>query len=82
MSYWKREIKNFFISPESSRVHCTTDIDSLGKIEINIGRSMTLRLSMKDAMALRDAIAISVIKIQDGMNYSQDHSRVTNGDMG
>jgi len=37
---------------------------------------------MKDAMALRDAIAISVIKIQDEMNYSQDHSRVTNGDMG
>jgi len=82
MSYWKQQIKNFFISPESGDMHCTTEIDSLGKVAINFGSSMTLRLSMKDAISLRDAIAISVIKMQDGINYSQDHSRITNGDMG
>ena len=82
MSYWKQQIKNFFISPESGDMRCTTEIDSLGKVSINFGQSMTLRLSMKDAISLRDAIAISVIKMQDGINYSQDHSRITNGDMG
>jgi len=63
-------------------MRCTTDIDSLGIVAINFGNSMTLRLSTKDAVSLRDAISISVIKIQDGINYSQDHSRVTNRDMG
>ena len=82
MSYWKQQIKNFIISPESQQLRCTTEIDSFGKVSINLGKSMTLRLSMKDAISLRDAISISVIKIQDGLNYSKDYSRVTNGDMG
>ena len=82
MSYWTRKIKNFFITPESGKLQCTTEIDSLNKVTVNFGNSFTLRLSMKDAVALRDAISISVIKIQDGLNYSIDTSRVTNGDMG
>lgn len=82
MSYWNQRIKDFFISPESGDLKCSAEVDSLKKVSINFGKSMTLRLSMKDAITLRDAIAISVIKIQDGVDYSQDHSRITNGDMG
>lgn len=82
MSYWKQTIKNFFITPESGKLHCTTEIDSHDKVAVHFGNSFTLRLSMDDAISLRDAIAISVIKIQDGISYSTDTSRVTNGDMG
>ena len=82
MSYWKRIVKNFFITPEAGALSCTTEIDSLNKVSIHFGKSFTMRLSMKDAVALKDAISISVIKLQDTMNYSGDSSRVTNGDMG
>ena len=82
MSYWKQIVKNFFITSDSGPLSCNTEIDALGKVAIHFGNSFTIRLSTKDAVALRDAISISVIKIQDGLNYSIDTSRVTNGDMG
>ena len=82
MSYWKQRVKNFFINPEAGSLSCTTEIDSLNKVSIHFGKSFTMRLSMNDAIALKDAISISVIKLQDTMNYSSDSSRVTNGDMG
>ncbi len=82
MSYWKQRVKNFFITPESGPLSCNTEIDALGQVTVYFGNSFTIRLSTKDAIALRDAISISVIKIQDGLNYSANTSRVTNGDMG
>ena len=82
MSYWKQTIKNFFITPESGAMRCSTEIDALQKVTVHFGNSFTLRLSMKDAVSLRDALSISVIKIQDGVSYSSDNSRITNGDMG
>ena len=82
MSYWTQRVKNFFITPESGGIQCSTEIDSTGHVTVNFGNSFTMRLSENDAIRLRDAIAISVIKIQDGVDYSNDSSRVTNGDMG
>ena len=82
MSYWKQRVKNFFITPESGPLSCNIEIDTLGKVTVHFGNSFTMRLSTKVAITLRDAISTSVIKIQDGLNYSADTSRVTNGDMG
>jgi len=82
MSYWKQSVKNFFIAPESGRIKCSTEIDSTGHVAVNFGNSFTIRLSENDAIRLRDAISISVIKIQDGIINANNSSRITNGDMG
>ena len=82
MGYWTKTIKNFFIVPDSGKLNCTTEIDSHNTVTVNFGNSFTMRLSVEDAAKLKDALVISVIKIQDRMNYSMDTSRITHGDMG
>ena len=83
MNYWKKVVKKFSLGLESGQCECEVSWDSLDNVTLEVDNKMTLRLNEKDAIKLRDAISIGIIKMQDRIRFNHhDTSRVTNGDMG